>query len=113
MTGVNLGPRSMLDHPLPIGFAARLERVPYGDGLVVWFAGLYDQVCFKLHAAADAYPLRDRHIDDLAKLDPTRADLITAAQWTLTHDASPGYRFLLIETLKRLGIDDADDVIGR
>lgn len=110
---LNVGPRAILDQPLPAGFYGRLERRQYGSGLIVWLAGLYDQVCFKLHAAADAYPLRDRHLDDLARLSPTRDDLISAAKWTLTHDDSPGYRFLLVETLKRLGVKDVDDAISR
>jgi hypothetical protein len=110
---LNVGPRAILDRPLPAGFYERLERQQYGTGLVVWFAGLYDQICFKLHAAADAYPLRDRHVDDLARLEPTRVELISAAKWTLAHDESPGYRLLLVETLKHLGIEDADDVLSR
>ena len=105
---LNVGPRSILDGPLPDGFTERLERHEYGSGLVVWFAGVFDQVCFKLHAAADGYPRRDRHLEDLASLAPSPEDLLRAARWTLLHDASPGYRELLVATLGTLGVDDAD-----
>lgn len=103
---VNLGPDSLLELGLPDGFVERLERVDYG-GLVAWFAGRFDMVCFKLYAAADLGP-RSHHLQDLRELGPTRDELLTAARWTVTHDPSPGYRSLLVETLRSLGLDDVD-----
>lgn len=103
---VNLGPESLLDLGLPDGFLGRLERRDYG-GLVAWLADRFDMVCFKLYAAVDQGP-RSRHLQDLRELGPDRDELLAAARWTVTHDPSPGYRSLLIETLRQLGVEDAD-----
>ena len=103
---VNLGPESLLDLGLPDGFLGRLERHDYG-GLVAWLAGRFDMVCFKLYAAVDQGP-RSRHLQDLRELGPGRDELLAAAHWTVTHDPSPGYRSLLVKTLRRLGVEDAD-----
>ncbi len=103
---VNLGPESLLDLGLPDGFLGRLERHDY-RGLVAWLAGRFDMVCFKLYAAVDQGP-RSRHQQDLRELGPGRDELLAAAHWTVTHDPSPGYRSLLVKTLRRLGVEDAD-----
>jgi len=110
---LNLGPGSLLDHDLPSGFESRLERRDFGRGLTIWLAGEYDLICFKLYAAADRWPARDRHLEDLQKLEPTRNDLLEAARWSRGHDPSPGYRSLLVATLVHLGIEDVDDVLDR
>jgi hypothetical protein len=103
---VNLGPESLLDLGLPEGILERLERHDYG-GLVAWLAGRFDMVCFKLYAAVDQGP-RSRHLQDLRELHPGLDELLAAARWTVTHDPSPGYRSLLVDTLRRLGVEDAD-----
>jgi hypothetical protein len=103
---VNLGPESLLDLGLPEGFVERLERHDYG-GLVSWLAGRFDMVCFKLYAAVDQGP-RSRHLQDLRELQPGLDELLAAARWTMTHDPSPGYRSLLVDTLRRLGVEGAD-----
>jgi hypothetical protein len=103
---VNLGPEALLDLGLPDGFFGRLERHDYG-GLVAWLAGRVDMVCFKLYAAVDQGP-RSRHLQDLRELRPDREELLTAARWSITHDPSPGYRALLVDTLGQLGVEDAD-----
>jgi hypothetical protein len=64
-------------------------------------------VCFKLYAAVDQ-GLRSRHLQDLRELSPDRNELLAAARWTVTHDPSPGFRSLLVETLHRLEVVDAD-----
>jgi hypothetical protein len=107
---VNLGPESLLDLGLPGGFVGRLERYDYG-GLVTWLAGRFDMVCFKLYAAVDQGP-RSRHLQDLTELRPDRDELLAAARWTVTHDPSPGYRSLLVQTLRRLGQEDADAALA-
>jgi hypothetical protein len=101
---VNLGPESLLDLGLPDGFVGRLERHDYG-GLVTWLASRFDMICFKLYAAVDQGP-RSRHLQDLRELGPERDELLTAARWSVTHDPSPGYRSLLVETLRQLGVED-------
>jgi hypothetical protein len=107
---LNVGPDSLLDLGLPDGFTERLERRDFG-GLVVWLAGWYDMVCFKLYAAVDEGP-RSRHFQDLVELHPNRSDLLEAARWASTHDPSPGFRSLLVETLRALGVEEADGQLG-
>jgi len=107
---VNLGPESLLDLGLPAGFLGRLERHDYG-GLVAWLADRFDMVCFKLYATVDQGP-RSRHLQDLGELRPNRDELLVAARWTVTHDPSPGYRSLLVDTLSRLGVEVADGSLG-
>lgn len=107
---LNLGPASILDLGLPDGFIGRLERRDF-DGLVTWLAGRFDMVCFKLYAAVDQGP-RSRHIQDLRELEPDREEVLAAARWTVTHDPSPGFRSSLVETLRGLGLEDADVSLG-
>jgi hypothetical protein len=107
---LNVGPDSLLDLGLPDGFTERLERRDFG-GLVVWLAGRYDMVCFKLYAAVDQ-GRRSRHFQDLVELRPDGNDLLGAARWAVTHDPSPGFRSLLVETLRALGMENADGQLG-
>lgn len=107
---VNLGPGSLLDLGLPDGFVGRLERRDYG-GLAMWLASRFDMICFKIYAAADQ-GFRSRHFQDLLELQPDREELLSAARWSSTHDPSPGYRSLLAETLRELGVEDADASLG-
>jgi len=107
---VNLGPESLLDLGLPDGFLGRLERCDYG-GLVAWLASRFGMVCFKLYAAVDQGP-RSRHLQDLRDISPDRDELLSAGRWTLTHDPSPDYRSLLVETLRQLEVEDADGSLG-
>lgn len=107
---LNTGPDSLLDLGLPEGFSERLERRDFG-GLVAWLAGRFDMVCFKLYAAVDQGP-RSRHFQDLRELEPERDDLLAAARWATSHDPSPGFRSLLIDTLRGLGVEDADAALG-
>lgn len=108
---LNLGPRSLLDLPLPNGFTDRLEAADFG-ALRVWFAGTFDLMCFKLWAATDHWPSIDRHFNDLLAIGPTRDELLGAARWTRSRDPSPGYRSLLAAVLLRLGVEDAEEVLG-
>ena len=66
---------------------------------------------FKLYAAVDQGP-RSRHVQDLRELGPDRDELLASARWTITHDASPGYRSLAVDTLRRLAVEDADASLG-
>ena len=103
---LNTGPDSLLDLGLPDGFVERLERRDFG-GVVAWLAGWFDMVCFKLYAAVDQGP-RSRHFQDLRELGPGRDDLLEAARWAMGHDPSPGFRSLLVDTLRAFDVDDAD-----
>jgi hypothetical protein len=68
-------------------------------------------VCFKLYAAVDQGS-RSRHFQDLRDLEPERDDLLAAARWARSHDPSPGFRSLLVDTLRALGVEDADAPLG-
>ena len=101
---VNLGPESLFDFGLPEGLVGRLERRDYG-GLVIWLAGRFDMICFKLYAAVDQGPgaatcrIRGNRPTGTS---PRRRPLEPHP------DPSPGYRSMLVETLGRLGVEDAD-----
>jgi hypothetical protein len=51
---------------------------------------------------------RGFHETDLRALNPTQGELIAAARWSITQDPSTGYRSVLVDALRVLGIDDAD-----
>ncbi len=106
---LNPGPTSLLDLGLPLGFAGRALTQAYG-GLTLRVAAREDQVAFKLYAAADQWPHRGKHIQDLNELGPTPSELRDAATWCRTHDPSPGFRdVLLLPVLATFGVE-IDDV---
>jgi hypothetical protein len=99
---INAGPASMLDLGLPEGFLGRTVHREYG-GLVIHLASRYDQICFKIYAAADDSP-RGKHFADLKQLAPTHDELRGAAAWVITHDPSEGFRQMLDQVLAALGV---------
>jgi hypothetical protein len=101
---LNGGPTDLLKWGLPEGFRARLKRRDYGTCLTIWHVSRVDQIHFKVFAATDVGP--GRHVDDLLKLNPTKAELMAAARWTLTQDTSEGFVMVLKEMLKELGHED-------
>lgn len=101
---LNPGPTDLLDLGLPQGFLDRVETRTYGDSLTVSFASRLDQVHFKLYALVDQGP--GRHESDLRALSPTGEELLKAARWARTHDPSPGFKAVLEEVLRHLGVDD-------
>ena len=103
---LNAGPASLLDLGLPEGFLGRTVRRKY-EGLTVQLASRYDQVCFKLYAAADDSP-RGKHFADLKQLAPSADELLAAASWVLTHDNSEGFRQILGQVLMALGVERGD-----
>jgi hypothetical protein len=66
----------------------------------VSFIDRYDQIHFKLYAAADQ---GGRHFSDLKRLSPTGEELLAAARWTFTQDVSEGFRQVVAEVLQSLG----------
>ena len=80
----------------------RLTRITFGS-LTVWYAGRSDLIFLKLYAAADQWPSRGRHIEDLVALGPSREELLAAARWAETHDPWPGFRDLVVAVLERRG----------
>ncbi len=105
---LNLGPSSLLDLGLPDGFESRLKPRRLG-GLVAWLASPFDLACFKLYAAVDHWPLRDRHLADLRALAPTTLELQAAAAWATSHDPSPAFATNLAALLRSLESKASDD----
>jgi hypothetical protein len=103
---LNAGPTDLLKWGLPEGFMGRVVPRDYGSALVVHFAGRVDQVHFKLFAMVDQGG--GRHEADLRALRPTSDELVAAGRWSLTQDPSPGYKMVLADALRVLGVDDAD-----
>jgi hypothetical protein len=101
---LNSGPTELLKWGLPDGLMSRVVTRRYGADLTVYFAGRLDQVHFKLFAMVDQGG--GRHEADLRALEPTPAELVAAARWSVTQDPSPGYQSVLIEALRYLGVDD-------
>ena len=103
---LNAGPTDLLKWGLPEGFMSRVVTRSYGTALVVHFASRFDQIHFKLFAMVDQGG--GRHEADLRALNPAQGELTAAARWSVTQDPSPGYRSVLVDALRALGVDDAD-----
>jgi len=103
---LNAGPTDLLKWGLPEAFMDRVVTRSYGTALVVHFAARFDQIHFKLFALVDQGG--GRHEADLRALHPTHGELTAAARWSITQDPSPGYRSVLVDALRALGVDDAD-----
>lgn len=105
----NTGPAddSFFKWGFPEGIEERLTSKDYGPALTISYISRYDQIFFKLYAAADTGP--GRHYVDLTELRPTREELLAAAQWTRMQDPSEGFLFVLRQLLKELGHADLVD----
>jgi hypothetical protein len=103
-TWFNGGPDSLLRFGLPDGLLERTVRRNYGS-LGVFLASRYDQIHFKLYAAADDRPGGKHHVD-LQKLAPTSDELRAAARWARTHDSSDGFSVVLAGVLRAFGVHD-------
>lgn len=103
---LNAGPTDLLKWGLPEALMSRVVSRSYGTALVAHFASRFDQIHFKLFAMVDQGG--GRHEADLRTLKPTQGELIAAARWSITQDPSPGYRLVLGDALRILGVDDAD-----
>ncbi len=110
---LNNGPSSdeggLFQLGLPNGIERRLIERRYGPRLAVYFIGRFDQIHFKLYAAADR---RDgTHLDDLLQLKPSGAELEAAARWAMTHDVSEQFREILKGLLRQIGHESVADRI--
>ncbi len=106
---LNAGPTSLLEGGLPAGFAGRAEIQRFGP-LTVRIASRVDQIAFKLYAAADHWPLRGKHLQDLEALAPSAVELVEAARWCRTHDPSEGFRDVQLGPVLGLFDVSVDDV---
>jgi hypothetical protein len=101
---INTGPTSAVDFGLPHGLMDRVTTREFGQKLTIHFLGRYDQIHFKLYAAADQGA--GVHYDDLLALNPIADELEQAAHWSMTHDVSEAYRQTLKDLLNYLGYSD-------
>lgn len=104
---LNNAPSDVMDHGLPDGFARRSIIEKYGS-LTLHLAGRFDQICLKLHAAADRGDPEGKHAHDLRALSPTGDELVQAARWAQTHDPSEGFRSVLALVLTDFGVENAE-----
>lgn len=100
----NPGPTSAVALGLPEGMMERVETRQFGKSLTIHFLSRYDQICFKLYAAADQGI--GKHYTDLLSLKPTSQELEEAARWSMTHDVSDAYRQIIKELLSHMGHED-------
>jgi len=101
---INTGPTSAVDLGLPHGLIDRVTTREFGQKLTIHFLGRYDQIHFKLYAAADQGA--GVYYEDLLALKPTEEELEKAARWTMTHDVSEAYRQTLKDLLRYMGHND-------
>jgi hypothetical protein len=101
---INTDPTSAVDFGLPDGLMERATIKQFGKSLIIHFLGRFDQIHFKLYAAADQGA--GKHFDDLRALHPTAEELEQAARWSMTHDVSEDYRQTLKEMLDHMGYGD-------
>lgn len=102
---LNSGPSELLRWGLPAGVEDRWQTETFGDRLTVRWISRLDQIHLKLYAAADR---GGKHVRDLEALQPTADELLAAARWTRTHDASEGFLEVLIDALGYFGVNGAD-----
>ncbi len=98
---LNPGPTDLLREGLPEGLEARLHAQRYGEWLVVYFIGRFDQICLKAYAAINGGGAH--HLADLRALSPTTAEMLAAAKWCLTQDASDAFPLLVRSFLEKTG----------
>jgi len=108
---INTETCDVMDHGLPDGFATRSVTQTYGS-LTLRLASRFDQICLKLHAAADRGDSEGKHAQDLKALSPTTEELLTAARWAQTHDPSQGFRSVLVLVLADFGVENAENQLA-
>ena len=98
---LNAGPADQLLAGLPEGFLSRLIPRHYGPRLTVLYVDRFDLIHLKLFAAVDQGP--GRHTADLRLMAVTEDEMLAAARWVLTQDASEGFPQLVKDVVNHLG----------
>ncbi len=98
---LNAGPADQVLAGLPEGFLSRLIRRDYGPRLIIHYPDRFDLIHLKFFAAMDQGP--GRHTSDLMKLAPTEDEMLAAARWVVTQDASEAFPLLVKDALTQLG----------
>jgi len=79
---------------LPPGLEQRIEWRAFG-ALRVGLVAREDLIAFKLYASADQTGPASVHVSDLLALRPTPQELVQAAAWIRTQDASPDFHVVV------------------
>lgn len=98
---LNTGPANQWDVGLPPGFETRVQWRHYA-ALDVGLAGRLDLIFFKLEAAADQPSSANRHFQDLIALEPSRAELESAAEWVRSKNVGPEYHAILDQVIRHV-----------
>ncbi|TVR12293.1 MAG: hypothetical protein EA401_09410 [Planctomycetota bacterium] len=98
---LNAGPAGMVTFQLPAGIEDRWSTRTFAT-LTVRLASRWDLVHFKVFAAADYWPGKTKHLQDLAALRPSSAELAAAESWVTTQDSSEGFLPILEDLLHTL-----------
>jgi hypothetical protein len=107
---LNAGPTDLLSQGLPEGLLDRLHSRRYGAKLVIHFIGRFDQICFKLYAAVNGGSAH--HLSDLKVLTASEDEMLAAAQWCLTQDASDIFPAIVFSFLEKTGYQNVAERLG-
>ena len=102
---LNAGPTELLKWGLPDGLMARVVTRRYGPPWAFTSLG----ASTRSTSSCSPWSIKEAAVTRrTCALEPTHAELVSAARWSLTQDPSPGYRSVLDEALRYLEVDDAD-----
>jgi hypothetical protein len=104
---LNNGPRSLFNIHLPNngfpeGLVERAHIRNFSDSLQIVIISRFDQIHFKLYAAADRGG-PSYHLDDLIQLNPTDHELLLAARWAMLQDPTTEFASIVRKMLTVLG----------
>ena len=98
---LNPGPTELLSEGLPEGLVSRLHSKTFGSRLTVHFISRLDQICLKMYAVLNGGG--PRHLADMQLLQPSNDEVLIAARWCLTQDASEVFPGLVSSFLIKVG----------
>jgi len=108
---LNPGPTGLLSEGLPDGLPHRLHPRQYGEKLTVHFIDRFDQICLKAYAAINGGAVY--HLSDLMALDPSPDEMLSAARWCLTQDASDAFPLLVSSFVIKIGYPDVAEQLSK
>jgi hypothetical protein len=104
---LNNGPHSIFnphlpDQGFPLNFLERSRVKKYGAVFKVVMIDRFDQIHLKVYAAADKGG-PSYHLDDLAALNPTDDELLSAVRWAMVQDPTSEFASVIKEMLGAIG----------
>jgi len=102
--GPSRGEGGLFQMGLPEGLQGRLHTRHFGSHLTVHLIDRFDQIFFKLYAAADR---GGYHVEDLLALEPNTDEMVAAARWAMSHDISEGFALILKDMLRSIDYEEA------